>query len=333
MSTIIIAEAGVNHNADMDIAIKLIDEACKAKADIVKFQTAVPSEVVTKFGAKAIYQNDPNFKSESQLEMTKRIHLPIEKFKILQNYCEKKKIEFLTTSFGPISTNYIKTLKMKYAKIPSGEITNLPYLEAISQFNSKIILSTGMSSIKEIEAALDVLYKNGVHKKNITLLHCISEYPANFKDLNLNVIKNLQKLFKLNVGYSDHSPGIEASIAAVSLGAKIIEKHFTIDKNLEGPDHKASLDPKELQQMIKSIRNIELAMGGYERVVSTGENENKKVVRKSIVASNIIKKGDIFTEDNITCKRPGTGISPMQWYNVIGSTAKKTFEEDEMIFL
>lgn len=333
MSTIIIAEAGVNHNANMDIAIQLIDEACKAKADIIKFQTAVPTEVVTKFGVKAKYQNDPNYKNETQLEMTKRIHLPIDKFKILQNYCKTKKIEFLTTSFGPLSTNYIKKLKMKYTKIPSGEITNLPYLETISKFNSKIILSTGMSSIKEIKDALEVLYNNGVQKKDITLLHCISEYPANFKDLNLNVIKTLQNLFKLDVGYSDHSTGIEASIVAVSLGAKIIEKHFTIDKNLEGPDHKASLEPNELQQMVKSIRNIELAIGGYKKVISAGEKINKKIVRKSIVASKIINKGDTFTKDNITCKRPGIGISPMHWYKVIGSTAKKTFEEDEIIFL
>lgn len=333
MKTIIIAEAGVNHNANIDIAIQLVDEACKANADIIKFQTAVPSEVVTKHGIKAKYQSDPNYKDENQLEMTKRIHLPLEQFSVIKKYCESKKIQFLTTSFGPISTNYIKTLRMEYTKVPSGEITNLPYLEEVAKINNKIILSTGMSNIIEIQNALDVLYCNGIQKKNITLLHCTSEYPANFEDLNLNAISTLRNTFQLNVGYSDHSLGTEASITAVSMGATIIEKHFTIDKTLEGPDHKASLEPKELKSMIDSIRKVELALGSSEKKISKGEAANKQIVRKSIVASKKIKKGDVFSIQNMTCKRPGTGISPMQWYNVIGSVAEREFNEDELIFL
>ena len=333
MRTLIIAEAGVNHNANLDIAFELVDQACNAKADIIKFQTFVPSEVVTKYGLKAKYQNDLNHKNENQLDMIKRISLPLESFNLIQKYCLSKNIEFLTTSFGPLSTKFIAKLDMKFSKIPSGEITNLPYLEAIANLKNKIIMSTGMANIDEIKKSLDVLYNKGVKKENITLLHCTSEYPAPFENLNLNALKTLKNVFGLNVGYSDHSLGIEGSIAAVAMGATIIEKHFTIDKNLEGPDHKASLEPKELKLMIKSIRNIELAFGSYEKKISSGESANRLIVRKSIVASKDIKKGDIFTEENLTCKRPGTGISPMKWKKVIGQISQKNFQVDEFITL
>jgi N,N'-diacetyllegionaminate synthase len=333
MKTIIIAEAGVNHNGNIDIAVQLVDEACKANADIIKFQTAIPSEVVTKYGIKADYQNDIRYKGESQLDMTRRIHLPIKDFGIIQQYCKNKNIEFLTTSFGPISTKYIATLNMNFSKIPSGEITNLPYLEAIAKLNNQIIMSTGMASMSEIQEALDVLFNKGVNPKQITLLHCTSEYPAPIENLNLNAIKTLQNAFGLNVGYSDHSLGIEVAIAAVAMGAKIIEKHFTLDRNLEGPDHKASIEPKELKLMIQNIRNIELALGSHEKKISFGETLNKEIVRKSIVASKTIQKGQLFNEGNITCKRPGTGITPMKWKEVIGKVAKKNFYEDELISL
>jgi len=333
MKTLIIAEAGVNHNASLDIAYELVDQACNAKADIIKFQTFVPSEIVTRHGSKAKYQTDLKYNNESQLDMIKRISLPLKSFTSIQKYCKSKNIEFLTTSFGPLSIKFITTLNMKFSKIPSGEITNLPYLEKVANLKTKIIMSTGMANIDEIKKALDILYQNGVKKQNITLLHCVSEYPAPFENLNLNNLKTLSDFFGLKVGYSDHSLGIEASLAAVAMGATVIEKHFTINKNLDGPDHKASLDPKELKLMVKSIRNIELALGNYERKISQGEHENKLIVRKSIVALKNIKKGDYFTEENITCKRPGNGICPMKWKEVIGQKSQKNFLIDELITL
>ena len=333
MKTLIIAEAGVNHNASLDIAYELVDQACNAKADIIKFQTFVPSEIVTRYGLKARYQTDLKYKNESQLDMIKRISLPLKSFLLIQKYCMSKNIGFLTTSFGPLSTKFIAKLNMKFSKIPSGEITNLPYLEEIANMKKKIIMSTGMANIDEIKKALDVLYDKGVKKQNITLLHCTSEYPAPFENLNLNTLKTLKNFFGLNVGYSDHSLGIEGSIAAVAMGATVIEKHFTINKNLEGPDHKASLEPNELKLMVRSIRNIELAFGSSEKKVSQGEFANKLIARKSIVALKNIRKGDFFTEQNITCKRPGTGICPMKWKEVIGQTYQKNFQIDELITL
>jgi N,N'-diacetyllegionaminate synthase len=333
MKTLIIAEAGVNHNANIDIAIELVDQACNAKADIIKFQTFTPSEIVTKYGLKATYQNDIKHENEYQLDMMKRIALPLESFEVIKKYCNSKNIEFLTTSFGPISTNFIAKLDMKFSKIPSGEITNLPYLEEIADFKNKIIMSTGMANIDEIKNALNVLYNKGVNKENVTLLHCTSEYPAPFENLNLNALKTLKDVFGLNVGYSDHSLGIEGSIAAVAMGATVIEKHFTLDKNLDGPDHKASIEPKDLKLLVQSIRNIELAFGSSQKKVSSGEDINKIISRKSIVASKNINKGEMFTEENIACKRPGTGLSPMNWKKVIGKISQKKYKTDDFITL
>lgn len=325
----IIAEAGVNHNGDIKLAKKLIDKAKEAKVDAIKFQTFIAEAGVSKFAKKAEYQieNTQNL-VETQLEMVKKLELSFNEFIELKEYCNKRGIEFLSTAFDFESIEFLKNLGIKTWKIPSGEITNLPYLRKISEVADNIIMSTGMADLREIEEALKILNKE---KDKITILHCNTEYPTPMKDVNLKAMKLIKQKFGVEVGYSDHTLGIEVPIAAVALGAKVIEKHFTLDKNMEGPDHKASLEPNELKKMVKCIRNIELALGEEKKEASISEIKNKEIARKSIVAKSNIKKGEIFSENNITVKRPGNGISPMEWDNIIGKIAKKDFIEDELI--
>jgi len=327
----IIAEAGVNHNGNIEIAKNMVDVAKKAGADAVKFQTFIAENLASKYAIKAEYQTITTNSNESQLQMLKKLELKINEYKELAEYCDKKKILFLSTPFDMDSITFLENLEMKIFKIPSGEITNLPYLEKIGLLNKRIILSTGMADLGEIEDALDVLTEAGTKKENITVLHCNTEYPTPYEDVNLNAMITIKEAFKINVGYSDHTLGIEVPIAAVALGATVIEKHFTLDKNMPGPDNKASLTPDELYKMIKAIRNIEKALGQGIKKASHSEMKNKPIARKSIVARKKIKKGDFFTLANMTVKRPGTGINPMEWDKILGMVAKKDFNEDELI--
>ena len=332
---IIIAEAGVNHNGDINNAKKLIDKAVEANVDYIKFQTFKTELCISKNAVKADYQieNTQN-SSESQLEMVKKLELSFEQFVELEKYCQQKGVQFLSTGFDFESLEFLAGLGITIAKIPSGEITNLPYLRKIATLFSEVILSTGMATITEIKDAVKVLTDNGVSKDKITVLHCNTEYPTPMEDVNLKAMLHIQRELGVPVGYSDHTLGIEVPIAAVALGATVIEKHFTLDKTLPGPDHKASLEPEELKAMVKAIRNIEKAIGGSGlKEVSKSEAKNKPIARKSIVAAKKIVKGESFTIENLTVKRPGTGISPMQWDEVIGKTAKKDFEEDDLIEL
>ena len=329
--TFIIAEAGVNHNGSMELAKKLIDAAAEAKVDVVKFQTFKTENLVCKNAAKAEYQEKTTFKNESQFEMLKKLELDIEAHKVLMDYCEAKGIMFLSTAFDLESIDVLNELGMEIFKVPSGEITNYPYLKKIGKLKKKVILSTGMSYMEEVQDAIKVLNENGT--RDITVLHCNTEYPTPIEDVNLNAMNTIKESFNIEVGYSDHTKGIEVPIAAVAMGAKVIEKHFTLDKNMEGPDHKASLEPNELKDMVNAIRNIEKALGNGIKEPSKSEIINLKIVRKSIVANGLIKKGEKFTEDNLTCKRPGDGISPMRWEEVVGKIANKDFYEDEMIEL
>lgn len=331
MSTLIIAEAGVNHNGSLELAKKLAFTAKNAGADIVKFQTAKLSSLVSKNADMAEYQKENIGKEMSQQDMLKKILLSYGEFIELSQYCKKIGIKFLSTPFDLESIDFLESLGCDLWKIPSGEITNLPYLEKISKTEKKIILSTGMCDIAEIEDALEVLNRNG--SKDITILHCTTQYPTPYDDVNLKAMITLKERFGCKVGYSDHTEGIIIPIAAVSMGAEVIEKHFTLDRNMEGPDHKASLEPDELKEMIKFIRNIEKAMGDGVKKPVKSEIVNRAVARKSIIASKDIKKGEVFSEDNLTTKRPGTGISPMRWYEVIGKVATRDFSEDEIIEL
>ena len=325
----VIAEAGDNHNGDYELALRLVDKAVEAGADCVKFQTFVTENVISKFAEKAEYQKKNTNKMESQFDMVKKLELTFEQFRGIQKYCSEQNILFLSTPFDLDSINFLREIDIPFWKIPSGEITNLPYLEKIGQSGKDVILSTGMSTIEEIQAALSVLKKNGAGE--ITLLHCNTEYPTPFCDVNLRAMKTLKDIFGLPVGYSDHTTGIEVPIAAVAMGAIVIEKHFTLDKNMEGPDHKASLEPEELKQMVASIRNIEKAFGSGVKLPSPSEQKNIVIARKSIVAKKDIVKGEILTENNLCVKRPGNGISPMRWYEMVGKTALRDFKEDEMI--
>ena len=330
--TFIIAEAGVNHNGSLELAKKLVDVAADAGADAVKFQTFKAENLVSKGAPKAQYQKLLSGKEESQFEMIKKLELDAEAHRELMAYCLQKGIQFLSAPFDLESINLLHELGLKTFKIPSGEITNLPYLRKIGAFKKKIILSTGMADLGEIKDALEVLIKAGTAKENITILHCNTEYPTPFEDVNLRAMLTISSAFSgLQVGYSDHTSGIEASIAAVALGARIIEKHFTLDKNMEGPDHKTSLEPSELKKMVKAIRNIEKALGSGIKKPSPSELKNRPVARKSIVAAKNIAKGEIFNEKNLTVKRPGTGISPMRWNELLGKIANKNYREDEVI--
>lgn len=329
--TFIIAEAGINHNGSLERAKNMIDSAFEAGADAVKFQTFIAEKVISKYAPKAAYQLRATGPDESQLEMVKKLELPFDNFIQLKQHCDYRGITFLSSPFDLESLVFLQSIGLEIFKIPSGEITNLPYLEKIGGFNKKIILSTGMADLGEIQDALKVLISSGTKKDNITVLHCNTEYPTPFKEVNLTAMITLKKRFDINVGYSDHTLGIEVPIAAVAMGAVVIEKHFTLDRNLPGPDHRVSLEPDELKRMIDAIRNIELAFGDGVKKTTSSEIQNRLIVRKSIVAARRIEKGETFSEINITVKRPGTGISPMRWYEVLGKIAVKHYEEDEPI--
>lgn len=333
--TIIIAEAGVNHNGDIENAFQLIDVAVSAGVDYVKFQTFKSKKVVSKYAVKAKYQiENTNDDTESQLEMVQKLELTQNDHQQLIDYCNSKDIHFFSTAFDLDSLQYLADIGLKLVKIPSGEVTNLPYLEKAALLFDKVILSTGMCTMKEVGDALEVFLSKGIEKENITILHCNTEYPTPMKDVNLEAMLTIGEEFDIAIGYSDHTLGIEVPIAAVALGATVIEKHFTLDKNMEGPDHKASLEPNELKAMVEAIRNVEEALSGSGiKEPSPSELKNVPIARKSIVANRTIKKGDVFTSENITAKRPGTGISPMQWYDVIGKIADKDYNEDQLIEL
>lgn len=327
----IIAEAGVNHNGDLQVAKQMIEKAVESGVNAIKFQTFKSEKVISKHAKKAEYQVKNTRKKESQLEMIKKLELSFEDFKTLQGYCELKGIDFLSTAFDFESIIFLESIGMKTWKIPSGEITNLPYLIKIAQINKPVILSTGMSTMQDIRAAVQVLKKHG--SGDITVLHCTTEYPTPFEDVNLAAMKTINEEFGVPIGYSDHTSGIEIPIAAVAMGATVIEKHFTLDRNMEGPDHKASLEPDELKAMVNAIRNVEVSIGNSEKQPAQSEKKNMAVARKSIVANCLIKQGEVFTEENLTVKRPGNGISPMKWFEVLGQPAVRDFEEDELIEL
>lgn len=329
MSVLIIAEAGVNHNGSLSLAKNLADKAKEAGADYVKYQTFNPSNMVSKYAAKAEYQKQTTDSKQSQLDMLEELMLSYDEFVELKEYCGQIGIGFLSTSFDLDSTEFLTKLGCDIWKIPSGEVTNYPYLVDIARKHQPIILSTGMCDEEDIAAAIEVLKSNGAGE--ISLLHCTTEYPTPFEDVNLKAMCTMRDIFGLEVGYSDHTRGIEVPIAAVAMGAKIIEKHFTLDKNMEGPDHKASLEPDELKQMVDSIRNIEKALGSGTKRPAESEKKNIAIARKSIVAKTQIKKGELLTTENITTKRPGDGISPMRWNEVIGTCAIRDFDEDELL--
>lgn len=329
--TIIIAEAGVNHNGSISIAKELIDVAANAGADYVKFQTYSTQKLVTKKAEKAAYQKENTENEDSQYAMLKKLELSKGQHLELISYCEKKGIKFLSTAFDLDSVEFLASLKLEIWKIPSGEIINYLYLKQIAEKRQPVILSSGMSTMDEIKSAIEVLVKFGLDRSKITILHCNTQYPTPMEDVNLLAMQTIKRETGLEVGYSDHTLGIEVAIAAVALGATVIEKHFTLSRNMEGPDHKASLEPEELKSMVKAIRNIEVALGSAEKTVSNSENQNIAVARKSIVAASIIKKGESFTTKNLTVKRPGTGISPMRWEEILNKKAIHNFEPDDLI--
>ena len=330
MSVYIIAEAGVNHNGSFVLACKLVDAAKEAGVDCIKFQTFKSENLVSRSAKKAEYQKRTTGDS-SQQDMLKKLELSFDDFIKLKDYCKESGITFLSTPFDFDSIDFLNSIDIPFWKIPSGEVTNLPYLVKLAKTGKPVVMSTGMCNMEEIQTAIEILSSNGT--KDIKLLHCNTEYPTPFGDVNLKAMQTIREAFHLEVGYSDHTKGIEVPIAAVALGATIIEKHFTLDRNMEGPDHKASLEPQELADMVRSIRNIEKALGTGEKTPSPSEKKNMPVARKSIVAKTIIKAGDIFTEENITVKRPGSGISPMKWFEVLGTKAIRDFDEDELIEL
>ena len=329
--TLIIAEAGVNHNGDINIAMELIDAASKAGADLVKFQTFSADRQVTRQAAKAQYQIDTTGNAESQYAMLKRLELDEAMHHTLIAHCQRRGIGFFSTAFDIESLCLLRDLGQTLFKIPSGEITNLPYLRLLGGWNCPLILSTGMATINEISEALDVLQKAGTSLDEITVLHCTTEYPAPMAEVNLRAMASIAKTFGVKVGYSDHTEGIEVAIAAVAMGATVVEKHFTLDRNLPGPDHKASLEPEELVAMVSAIRNIELALGDGAKRVMPCEAKNAAVARKSIVALRAIRRGELLGEHNLTVKRPGTGLSPMCWDEIVGTVSCRDFSADELI--
>ncbi len=329
--TIIIAEAGVNHNGDINLAKKLIEVASDAGADYVKFQTFIASNCVSKIAKKAKYQLQNTLVDENQLDMIKKLELSKQDHEILINHCKKHSIKFLSTAFDLESIEFLSSLNLDFFKIPSGEITNFPYLKKIASYDKKIILSTGMATLGEIKKALDILVQNGTQRDKIIILHCNTEYPTPFEDVNLKAMQTLKETFNLPIGYSDHTLGINIPIAAVAMGACVIEKHFTLDKNMQGPDHKASLEPEELKAMVKSIRELEQAFGDGIKIPSKSESKNKIIARKSLIAKKNIKKGEKFNEENLTTKRPGNGICAMKYEEYLGKIAKKDYMEDELI--
>lgn len=333
MKTLIIAEAGVNHNGDPAMARKLIEVAAAAGADLVKFQTFSADRLVTASAAKAPYQERATGGGESQHSMLRRLELSREMHEELIAHCKSFGVRFFSTGFDPQSVDLLVELGAELFKIPSGEITNLPYLRHIGRYGKPVILSTGMAGLGEIEAALTVLEQAGTPRDLMTVLHCTTEYPTPMAEVNLRAMLTIRDAFEVAVGYSDHTPGIEVATAAVALGATVIEKHFTLDRSLPGPDHKASLEPSELQAMVKAIRNIEQALGSRIKRPTDSEAKNAPVARKSLVAARAIKAGEVFSESNLTVKRPGTGVSPMRWDEVLGRTAPRDFAADELIEL
>jgi N,N'-diacetyllegionaminate synthase len=333
MKTLIIAEAGVNHNGDMALAKQLIAAAAEAGADLVKFQTFVASKIISKTAPKAEYQKGATDPEESQQEMVRKLELTKENHLELIDECKRKGIGFFSTAFDLDSIDLLEAFDSEYVKAPSGELTNLPYLRYLTRHGKPVLLSTGMANLGEIEAAIDVIELAGTPREKITVLHCTTEYPTPMEDVNLRAMVNIGHALGVKVGYSDHTQGIEIPIAAVALGAIVIEKHFTLDRSLPGPDHRASLEPDELKAMVAGIRNIERALGDGIKRPSPSELKNKPIARKSLVAAREIKAGELFSPDNLTAKRPGTGISPMKWDEVIGRTAARDFNEDELIEL
>ena len=331
MSVYIIAEAGVNHNGSLKIAKMLVDKAAESGADCVKFQTFKSENLVSKYAPQAEYQTENIGKNQSQLQMLKALELSFKDFEEIKNYCDCLKIDFLSTPFDLESIAFLNTLNIKFWKIPSGEITDLPFLIEIAKTGKPVVMSTGMCTLEEVETAVKLLRKNGSGK--ISLMHCTTNYPTPYSQVNLNAMITLHAKFNCPAGYSDHTAGIEVPIAAVAMGAKIIEKHFTLDKNIQGPDHKASLEPDELKNMVSSIRNIEKALGSFEKKPDLSELINISAARKSIVAKRNIKRGEMLTENNLTAKRPGNGISPIKWFEVLGTAAVRDFKEDELIEL
>lgn len=329
MSVYIIAEAGVNHNGSLDTALALAEKAREAGADCVKFQTFIAENTICRQAEKAAYQKETTGGSTSQLDMVKKLELPFEAFLTLKKHCGQIGITFLSTPFDLESIAFLNTLDMPFWKIPSGEVTNLPYLLAIAKTKKPVVMSTGMCELVEIQAAVDVLKSNGTPK--ITLLHCNTEYPTPYSDVNLRAMQTMREQFGLETGYSDHTPGIEIPIAAAAMGAAVIEKHFTLDRNMEGPDHRASLEPEELKAMVSAVRHVEAALGDGVKTVSSSEGKNLPIARKSIVARRAIRRGELLTEKTIAVKRPGTGISPMRWFEVLGTAAVRDFAEDELI--
>ena len=327
----VIAEAGVNHNGDIELARQMVVSAKQAGADYVKFQTAIPELVISTYAPKAEYQKITTGADESQLEMCRKIHLPLSDYAGLKAYCDEVGIGFMSTPFDLVSIDCLAELGMDYWKIPSGEITNLPYLRKIASYGGRVILSTGMSTLDEVENAVKILESNGTGRENIILLHCTTQYPTPFGAVNLRAMDALATLGCSSVGYSDHTQGIAVPVAAVALGASVIEKHFTLDRSLPGPDQTASLEPDELRQMVDEIRQVELALGDGEKKVAEVERPNIEVARKSIVATKFIRKGDVLSEDNLTVKRPGSGVSPMLWDSVIGTVAVADFLPDQPI--
>ncbi|MDD3603884.1 MAG: N-acetylneuraminate synthase [Kiritimatiellae bacterium] len=329
----IIAEAGVNHNGSLERALELVDAAAAAGADAVKFQTFVAEEEISRFAPKAEYQLASTPSAESQMEMVKKLELNREQHEALLRRCRQKNIMFLSSPFDLKSIQMLLDLDVAGIKIPSGEITNLPYLRAIGRSGKPVIMSTGMATTGEIGDALKVLEKSGTLRDRVMMLHCNTEYPTPMKDVNLRAMLTLRDTFGVRIGYSDHTLGTEVSVAAVALGAAMIEKHLTLDCGLPGPDHKASMEPRPFREMVQAIRNVEQSLGSGEKTPSPSERKNLAIARKSIVASRDIAAGERFTEENITAKRPGTGISPMKWDEVIGRTAKRAYQTDEMIEL
>ena len=329
--TLIIAEAGVNHNGDLDLAKQLINAAADAGADLVKFQTFNANRQVTRTAKKADYQTQTTSSTESQHAMLRRLELTEEMHHQLIAHCLTQNIGFLSTGFDTESVDLLVSLGQDCFKIPSGEITNLPYLRHIGQLGKTVILSTGMATLGEIEAAIEVLEQTGTPRAKVTVLHCTTEYPTPMNEVNLRAMQSIHAAFDVAVGYSDHTEGIEIAIAAVAMGASVIEKHFTLDRTFPGPDHQASLEPAELKAMVTAIRNIEIALGDGIKRLTPSEARNKPVARKSLVASRAISIGEIFTAENITTKRPGTGISPMRWDEFVGQAAQKDYHEDELI--
>ena len=334
--TLIIAEAGVNHNGSLEVAKQLVDKAADAGADIIKFQTFRSKKLVSRNAKQADYQKrnlGSAQQEDSQLEMLRRLELSPDDHQFLIQYCKQKNIRFFSTAFDRDSIEFLHSLQLGLWKIPSGEKTNYPYLKRIASIGEEVILSTGMCEMNDIEAALEVLLGNGLHKEQITLLHCNTDYPTPYEDVNLRAMQEIKERFDVAVGYSDHTLGIEIPIAAVALGASVIEKHFTLDRNMTGPDHKASLQPDELKNMVTAIRHIEQALGNGHKTISPSEQKNLNVARKSIVAAKNIKAGELLSEQNLTVKRPGNGISPMRWNEVIGTRAVHDFNEDDLIEL